>query len=59
MAVKSAALVAASSRARGRGGAPSGPASPWEHRAAQAAPSRQARPGEAQEPSWGSAQAGP
>ena len=37
---------------RGSDGALSGPASPWERRAAQ---SRQARPEEAQEPSWGPA----
>ena len=51
-AVKSAALEAASSSNRGSGWAPSGSASPWECRAAQ---SRQARPEEAQEPSWGTA----
>ena len=51
-AVKSAALEAASSSTRGSGGAPSGPASSWECRAAQ---SHQARPEEAQEPSWGTA----
>ena len=34
----------------GSGRAPSGQASPWEHRAAH---SRQVRPEEAQEPSWG------
>eukprot|EP00964_Phaeocystis_antarctica_P078999 scaffold49166_cov58-Phaeocystis_antarctica.AAC.1 len=44
----SAALKAASCS----GWAPRGPASFWECRAAQ---SRQARPGEAQEPSWGAA----
>eukprot|EP00964_Phaeocystis_antarctica_P039296 scaffold22481_cov49-Phaeocystis_antarctica.AAC.1 len=46
----SAGLEAASSSSRGSGWAPRGPASPWEYRAAQ---SRQARPEEAQEPSWG------
>ena len=51
-AVESAALEAASSRTRGSGWAPSGPASSWEYRAAQ---SRQARPEEAQEPSWDAA----
>ena len=49
-AVKSAALEAAGSSIRGTGWAPSGPASSWECRAAR---SRQARPEEAQEPSWG------
>ena len=51
-AVKSAALEAASASTRGSGWAPSGSASPWECRAAR---SRQARPEEAQEPSWGAA----
>ena len=51
-AVESAALEAASSRTRGSGWAPSGPASSWEYRAAQ---SRQARPEEAREPSWDAA----
>ena len=51
-AVKSRALEAASSSTRGSGWAPRGPASPWEYQAAQ---SRQARPEEAQEPSWNSA----
>eukprot|EP00964_Phaeocystis_antarctica_P017435 scaffold9629_cov72-Phaeocystis_antarctica.AAC.1 len=49
-AVKSAALEAARSSTRGSGWAPSGSASVWECRAAW---SRQARPGEALEPSWG------
>ena len=49
-AVKSATLGAARSSTRGGGWAPSGWASLWECRAAQ---SRQARPEEAQEPSWG------
>ena len=44
-----------SSSRRGNGWAPSGPASPWECRATQ---SRQARPEEAQEPSWGAATKG-
>ena len=46
-------MAAASSSTRGGGWAPApgGPASSWECRAAQ---SRQARPEEAQEPSWGS-----
>ena len=48
--MKWAALEAASSSTRGSGWALSGPASPWECRAAQ---SRQARLEEAQEPSWG------
>ena len=52
---KWAALEAAGSGSRGSGWAPSGPASSWECRAAQ---SRQARPEEAQEPSWGAAKAG-
>ena len=43
---------AADPSSRGSGWAPSGPASPWECRAAQ---SRQARPEEAQEPSWSAA----
>eukprot|EP00964_Phaeocystis_antarctica_P013141 scaffold7206_cov57-Phaeocystis_antarctica.AAC.2 len=51
-AVTSAALEAARSSNRGSGWAPRGPASSWECRAAQ---SRQARPEEAQEPSWGTA----
>ena len=42
----------ARSSTRGTGWAPSGWASPWECRAAQ---SRQARPQEVQEPSWGTA----
>eukprot|EP00964_Phaeocystis_antarctica_P087770 scaffold55781_cov36-Phaeocystis_antarctica.AAC.1 len=46
-------MGAASSSTRGSGGAPTGPASSWERRAVQ---SRQARPEEAQEPSWGAAQ---
>ena len=53
--MKSAALEAAGSSSRGSGWAPSGPASAWECRAAQ---SRQARPEEAQEPSWGAARGG-
>jgi len=48
--VQSAALEADGSSSRGRGGAPSGPASSWECRAAL---SRQACPEEAHEPSWG------
>eukprot|EP00964_Phaeocystis_antarctica_P019634 scaffold10832_cov45-Phaeocystis_antarctica.AAC.5 len=51
-AVKSAALEAASSSTRGSGWALGGPASCWECRAAQ---NRQARPEEAQEPSFGTA----
>ena len=51
-AVKSAAVEAARSSTRGRGWAPSGPASSWECRAAQ---SRQALPEGAQAPSWGTA----
>eukprot|EP00964_Phaeocystis_antarctica_P024047 scaffold13457_cov56-Phaeocystis_antarctica.AAC.4 len=51
-AVKSAALEAASSSTRGSGWAPSGSASSWECRAVG---SRQARPEEAQAPSWGAA----
>eukprot|EP00964_Phaeocystis_antarctica_P117172 scaffold81004_cov59-Phaeocystis_antarctica.AAC.1 len=51
-AVKLAALEAASSSTRGSGWAASGLACSWECRAAQ---SRQARPEEAQEPSWGTA----
>eukprot|EP00964_Phaeocystis_antarctica_P083851 scaffold52787_cov60-Phaeocystis_antarctica.AAC.2 len=54
-AVKSAALEAASSSTRGGGWASSGLDSSWECRAAQ---SHQARPEEAQEPSWGTANAG-
>eukprot|EP00964_Phaeocystis_antarctica_P096583 scaffold62868_cov28-Phaeocystis_antarctica.AAC.1 len=54
-AVESAALEAASSSNRGSGWAPRGPASSWECRAAQ---SRQARPEEAQEASWGAAKRG-
>ena len=49
------ALEAARSSTRGSGWAPSGPASSWECRAAR---TRQARPEKAQEPSWGTAQAG-
>ena len=45
-----AALEAASSSTRGSGWAPSGPASSWECRAG-----REARPEEAQQPSWGTA----
>ena len=54
----SAALEAARSSSRGSGGAPSGPAPlpPWEE--CRAAWSRQARPEEAQEPSWGAAAKG-
>jgi hypothetical protein len=44
-----------SSSSRGSGWAPSGPASPWECRAAR---SHQARPEEAQEASWGAAKEG-
>ena len=51
-AVESAALEAAGSSNRGSGCAPSGWASPWECRAAQ---SRQVRPEEEQEASWGAA----
>eukprot|EP00964_Phaeocystis_antarctica_P153135 scaffold121271_cov51-Phaeocystis_antarctica.AAC.2 len=51
-AVKSAALEAAGSSIRGGGGAPGGPASSWECRAAQ---SRQVRPEEAHRASWGTA----
>ena len=51
-AMEWAALEAAGSSTRGSGWALSGPTSPWECRAAQ---SRQARPEEAQEPSWGNA----
>ena len=51
-AVTSAALEAAGSSTRGNGWAPRGPASPWEYQAAQ---SHQARPEEAQKPSWGTA----
>ena len=40
---------------RGGGGVPSGPVSPWECRATL---SHQARPEEAQEPSWGTAKGG-
>eukprot|EP00964_Phaeocystis_antarctica_P071048 scaffold43301_cov57-Phaeocystis_antarctica.AAC.2 len=47
-----AALEAASSSTRGTGWAPSGWASLWECRAARRC---QARPEEAQEPSWGAA----
>ena len=54
-AVRSAAVEAASSSARGSGWALSGPASSWECRAAQ---SRQVRPEEAQEPSLGTAKGG-
>ena len=53
--MKSAALEAANSSTRGSGRAPGGPAFSWECRAAQ---SHQARPEEAQEPSWGTAKAG-
>eukprot|EP00964_Phaeocystis_antarctica_P055825 scaffold32870_cov36-Phaeocystis_antarctica.AAC.1 len=51
-AVNLAALEAAGSSSRGSGCALSGPACSWVPRAAQ---SRQARPEEAQEPSWGTA----
>ena len=50
--VNRAALEVASSSIRGSGWALSGPASSWEYRAAQ---SRQVRPEEAQEASWGTA----
>eukprot|EP00964_Phaeocystis_antarctica_P030740 scaffold17390_cov71-Phaeocystis_antarctica.AAC.2 len=49
---KWAALEADSSNTGGGGWGPSGPASSWERRAAQ---SRQERPEEALEPSWGTA----
>eukprot|EP00964_Phaeocystis_antarctica_P153047 scaffold121129_cov33-Phaeocystis_antarctica.AAC.1 len=52
---KWAALEAARSSTRGSGWALSGSASSWECRAAQ---SRQARPKEAQGPSWGAAKGG-
>ena len=51
--MKSAALEAASSSTEAVAWAPSGQASSWECRAAR---SRQARPEEAQEPSWGTCQ---
>eukprot|EP00964_Phaeocystis_antarctica_P122713 scaffold86382_cov63-Phaeocystis_antarctica.AAC.1 len=54
-AVESAALEAAGASSHGSGRALSGPASSWERRAAQ---SRQARPEEAQAPSWGAARLG-
>ena len=47
-AVKLATLETAGSSTRSSGWAPGGPASPWA--------SRQMRPEEAQEPSWGGAQ---
>ena len=52
---KSAALEAASSSSRGGGGAPTGPASSRECRAAR---SRQARAEEAKRASWGAAKGG-
>ena len=45
----------ASSSTRGSGWAPGGPAPSWAYQAAQG---RQARPEEAQEPSWGAAKRG-
>eukprot|EP00964_Phaeocystis_antarctica_P155088 scaffold124069_cov69-Phaeocystis_antarctica.AAC.1 len=51
-AVESSALQAASSSTRDSGGAPIGPAPPSECRDSQ---SRQARPEEAPQPSWGTA----
>eukprot|EP00964_Phaeocystis_antarctica_P158324 scaffold128929_cov57-Phaeocystis_antarctica.AAC.1 len=48
-----AVTSAASSSSRGSGWAPSGLVSPWECRADE---SHQARPEEAKEPSWGTAQ---